>query len=101
MDALVALALTIKLGFAASVVAALVWFVFRPLFHAWQQQPDPEQWMPKLPPLPEDELQIPVDPNGNPKPSRQQIIEKARADPRQTALLLQQWIRSKKTERPS
>jgi hypothetical protein len=96
-----AMSLTIKLVFAAGAVAALAWFVFRPLYIAWQQQPDPESLMPKLPPLPEGELQIPVDPNDASKPTREQMIAKVRSDPRQTALLLQQWIRTKKDRRPS
>lgn len=101
MGALEALSLTIKLVIAAGVVAALVWFVIRPMIQAWQQQPDPEALMPKLPELPEDELQIPLDPNSSQKATREQMIEKARADPRQTALVLQRWIRDNKEKRPS
>jgi flagellar biosynthesis/type III secretory pathway M-ring protein FliF/YscJ len=92
--------LVIRLAIAAGVVAALLWFVIRPLIRTWRQQPDPERLMPKLPTLPEEELQIPVDPRDRAKPKRKEIIEQARADPRQTALVLQQWIREKKRERP-
>ena len=42
----------------------------------------------------EDELQIPQASDG--KPSRQAILEMARSDPRQTAMLLTAWLKERK-----
>jgi hypothetical protein len=95
MGTLEAATVIIKFLFVAGVLAALVWFVFRPMLQVWRQQPDPEALMPKIPDLPEEELQIPVDPSGRAKPNRDQMLKQLREDPRQTALLLQHAIREK------
>lgn len=92
--------LVVRLAIAVAVVGALLWFVIRPLLRAWQQQPDAERLMPKLPPLPEEELQIPTDPAHRAKPDRSEIIKQARADPMHTAMVLRQWIQEKKSQRP-
>ena len=101
MGTLQASTLIVKFAFAAGVLAALAWFVFRPLFRTWRQQPNPEDLMPKLPDLPDEELQIPVDPNDRPKPTREQMLTALRSDPRATALLLQQSIRQKERGKKS
>jgi len=99
VGALQATSLIVRMAVAAGVIGALLWFVVRPLWHAWQQQPDAERLMPKLPPPPEEELQIPVDPEHRPKPDRSEIIRQARADPMHTAMVLRQWIQEKKAQR--
>ena len=86
---------TIKLVFTLSVIFAIVWFVLRPLVRTWQQQPDPEAFMPKLPDTEGEELQIPEDPAGRRKPTRNQMIDELRADPTKTAMVLKQWIGEK------
>ncbi len=98
MGSLEALTMLVKLLFAVGVLAAIGWFVLRPLFRSWQEQPDPEAFMPKLPSLPEEELQIPTDPNR--KLDRNELIAKARSDPRVAAMVLQQWLREKEKGRP-
>jgi flagellar biosynthesis/type III secretory pathway M-ring protein FliF/YscJ len=98
MGSLESLAVLIKLLFAVGVIAAIGWFVVRPLIRHWQQQPDPDSLMPKFVAEPDQELQIPTDPNR--KLDRNELIAKARSDPRLAALVLQQWIREKEKGRP-
>ena len=99
MGSLQAITLIVKSFFVAGVLGTLAWFVFRPMFRVWQQQPDADALMPKLPELPEEELQIPVDPSGKAKPTREQMLQQLRQDPRQTAMLLQHSLREKGKER--
>ena len=85
----------IKLLFTLGVIFAIFWFVLRPLVRTWQQQPDAEAMMPKLPDVPEEELQIPTDPAGRRKLSRIEMINELRADPTRTAMVLKRWIAEK------
>jgi flagellar biosynthesis/type III secretory pathway M-ring protein FliF/YscJ len=97
MGALEAAATIIKLLFAAGVLAALGWFVLRPIVLVWRRQPDPDELMPKLPEMRDEELQIPANPNV--KPGREEMLQQARADPRRAATVLQQWLRERERGR--
>jgi flagellar biosynthesis/type III secretory pathway M-ring protein FliF/YscJ len=99
MGSLESMTTLVKLVFTVGVFAAILWFVVRPLIRTWQQQPDAQALMPKLPDLPEEELQIPSDPNERRKPDRNQMINELRADPQKTAMVLKQWIAEKERGR--
>lgn len=97
MGVLEATSVIVKLLFAAGVLAALVWFVLRPVIRSWREQPDPDALMPKLPDIPDEELQIPS--ASGEKPGREEMLRQARADPRRAATVLQQWLKEKDRER--
>jgi hypothetical protein len=100
MGPLESASLMIKFLFAAGVLAALGWFVVRPMVRVWRTQPDPDELMPKLAELPDEELQIPVDPNDRRKATREEMLAALRADPRMTAMLVQHSIKEKTKDRP-
>jgi len=97
MGVLEAAAVIVKLLFAAGVLAALVWFVLRPMVRSWRQHADLEAMMPTLPDFLEEELQIPADPDM--KPGRDEMLRLARADPQRAATVLRQWLGEKERER--
>jgi hypothetical protein len=91
----------IKILFTVGGLFAIGWFVVRPMVRTWQQQPDLDAMMPKLMDLPEEELQIPLDPNDRKKPDRNQMLKELRSDPTRVAMHLKRWIaeKEKKTGR--
>ena len=95
MNVLEFVANLVKLVFAAGVLAALAWYVLRPMIRSWRQQPDPQQFMPKLPDLSEEELQVPTD-GSQVKPDRNTMMRELKADPHKSAMLLKKWL----SERP-
>jgi flagellar biosynthesis/type III secretory pathway M-ring protein FliF/YscJ len=97
MGVLEAASVIVKLLFAAGILAALAWFVLRPVIQSWRQQPNPDDLMPKLPEITDEELQIPSEPGG--KPGREEMLQQARADPHRAATVLKQWLREKERER--
>ncbi len=85
----------IKLLFAGLAVAALVAFVIVPLVRRLRTGPDPANFMPsyELPEEELDELEIPV---GGAKPDRAAMINMVRDDPRRAAMMVSQWLRTKR-----
>lgn len=92
--------LGVKLLFALLALGAVALFIVRPIWRMLVRTEEAELVMKPFEPPPESELEIPVDGfNTGRKLSRNEIIEELRADPRKTALLLQQWMKEKKPSR--
>jgi flagellar biosynthesis/type III secretory pathway M-ring protein FliF/YscJ len=89
----------VKILFAAVAVIAAVAVVVLPLLRMIRTGPDPDVLNPyaKLPAPDEEgaELEIPLGGDRKP-PSRAEMIEMARKDPRQVATLVSKWLREKK-----
>ncbi len=90
--------LAIKLIFALLGVAAVVAFVLLPIWRMLHRMDEAEMLMKPFEPPEEEELQIPVDGlNTGRKRDRNELLEDVRADPRRAALVMQQWLREKKS----
>jgi flagellar biosynthesis/type III secretory pathway M-ring protein FliF/YscJ len=88
--------LAVKSLFAVLALGAVVWFVVLPVWHMLRRTEDVELVMKPFEPPPEEELQIPTDGlNTGRKLSRDELLEELRADPRRTAMVLQQLLRDK------
>jgi len=90
-----ALILLVKVLFAGLAVVAVAVFLVRPVLRMLRTRPDPALLSPtfELPEEEPEELEIPAD---QAKPDRHAILEHARGDARQTALLVSRWLRERK-----
>lgn len=90
--------IAVKLIFAAGGLLAVVAFVIVPLWRMLRTGPDPDVLNPyaRLPePDEEEELEIPI--GGDKRmPSRTELMELARNDPRLTATTISNWLKEKK-----
>jgi flagellar biosynthesis/type III secretory pathway M-ring protein FliF/YscJ len=92
-----AVLLTIKLLFAGASLAIVAIFVVRPVVRMLREKPDIDLLMPDFNQLGEDadELEIPLDPEGR-SVDRSEMIQSARDNPQDTALMVQRWLRDRK-----
>jgi len=88
--------LMIKGLFVLMALGALYLVALRPLVRLLREKPDIELLTPTLPDrlVEEEELQIPEKLGTG--PNRQQMLEAAKADPRNTAMMVSRWLKEKK-----
>ncbi len=85
----------VKAVFSLAAVFLIAVFLVRPMLKSLGTRPDYLDSMQQfdLPVEMEDEIEIPTD--GAP-PTRDAMLEEARADPRKAARMVSQWIRERK-----
>lgn len=88
---------TIKLMFAMAGILIVVIFVVRPVLRMLREKPDIDLLMPDFNQMAEDadELEIPLDPEGR-SANRSEMIQSARDNPHDTAMMIQSWLRNRK-----
>lgn len=88
--------LLIRLVFTAAAIVAVVVFVLRPLWRMLRAKPDMDLHVPDFTAqLEGEELEIPADAEAG-LPERRELVERARSDPRSTALLVQRWLKERR-----
>ena len=88
------LILAIKLVFSVAAVVLLVAVVVIPIIRTLRTKPDFLDFN-FNPEIPEEEQEIEL-PEGEQKPDAQTMVDKARANPRETAALISKWIKDRK-----
>ncbi len=85
----------VKLVFTVVAVLLMIFFVVLPILRTLRSKPDFFEFTPTFDRFEEEEEEIEI-PTGDGKPDNRAIIDEARSKPRETAVLIQRWIREKK-----